>query len=280
MLVLVILAVALTLPSTAEASNVRLFIDPGHGGKDPGAAAGGFAEKNSNLQIGMLVFAAARRQGWTVTMSRSRDFFVPLEVRSRRAARWKATDFVSVHSNSSGPRAKGNMTIYRTPAGARLGAHIMAEIAQLTPYGDVGNKRDVRGLAVLRGATKPAVIVEILSVSSPQERTELRDTAVQAQYAEAIVRGIASEHGVQYTPPAPPAPLPGAQTAPMPPPVAGPATTAVSGAAGSTPTVPQAAPEHAAGDTRLDQPPSATDGAVPSGDGAKWLLGLVGLISG
>lgn len=192
------------MPAVALAAPFKLFVDPGHGGKDPGAVSGGLKEKNTNLQISRYVVKAAKRQGWSVKTSRNSDQFIPLKLRARRANRWKANAFVSIHSNSTGRKNLGSMTIYRTKRGGRLSRHIMNELYELTPYGDIGARRDVRGLAVLNYAKMPATVVEVLSVTPAQERSQLRDPEVQKQAAEAIVKGVASSRGMKYKAPAKP----------------------------------------------------------------------------
>jgi N-acetylmuramoyl-L-alanine amidase len=189
------------LPSAAMAKSMKLYVDPGHGGKDPGAVSGGLAEKDSNLKISRYVKKAAKRQGWKVKMSRNTDKFVSLKARPRKAAKWKADAFVSVHSKSTGKKALGNMTIYRSKSGKKLGKGVMREMKKLTPYEDIGNRRDERGLAVLRQAKTPAVLVEVLSVSTPKERKKLKSPEHQKAAAEAIVKGIAKAKGVKYVPP-------------------------------------------------------------------------------
>jgi len=198
------IGLALALPAAAQASSVRLVIDPGHGGKDPGAMSGGVKEKDTNLQISRAVAKAARRQGWEVEMTRKTDKFVPLEKRPQSANRKRADVFVSIHSNSMGKAAKGNMTIYRSKQGKRLGRAIMREMDRMTEYKDIGNRRDTRGLAVLRASKRPAVIVEVLSVAAPKERKQIKDPKAQKKYAEAIVRGVATYEGVKYKEPVKP----------------------------------------------------------------------------
>ncbi|MHB9004575.1 MAG: N-acetylmuramoyl-L-alanine amidase family protein [Coriobacteriia bacterium] len=218
-----VLVLALT-PTLALASPVRLMVDPGHGGTDPGAIGNGIAEKDTNFAISEQVVAAAKRQGWTVGMTRSRNQFRPLTERSAIANNWKATALVSIHSNSMGPAPRGNMTIHRGGKGFSLGAAIMYRMQRLTPYNDIGNRSDVRGLAVLRTAKVPAVIVEVLSVSSKPEAAVLKDPQKRSEYAEAIVMGVADFHGVEYVPPLAPkassAPAPTPQAAPTPEPAA------------------------------------------------------------
>lgn len=198
----------LALPATALAAPVRVMVDAGHGGKDPGAVANGVVEKKVALQISRLVVKSAKRQGWNVAMTRDSDKFIPLEKRPARARAHRADVFVSIHSNSYGPKPKGNMTIYRDGASKRLGHNIMTELDNLTPGSDIGNRKDVRGLAVLRGSSQPAVIVEILSVSAKAEAKALKTPKTQRAAAEAIVRGIAKNEGVKYVPPVKPKPAP------------------------------------------------------------------------
>ncbi|MBI5231792.1 MAG: N-acetylmuramoyl-L-alanine amidase [Coriobacteriales bacterium] len=199
----VVLSVALliptALPSRALAAEpVRLMIDPGHGGKDPGTSAGRLREKDINLRVSRYVYSAARRQGWAVRMTRYDDTFIPLQQRPRKAAAFRATALVSVHVNSTGKKRLGAMTIHRGGSSSRLGASIMTELEPLTSYDDIGNRSDARGLAVLRGATTPAVITELRSLSVPEERRALQRDEVQKRMAEAIVRGVAGFHGVEY----------------------------------------------------------------------------------
>lgn len=194
------LGVALALPLSAYAAPMSIVVDPGHGGKDPGAVSGGVKEKTTNLKISRAVADEARRQGWTVAMTRNSDKYVRLSKAPALANKRRADVFVSIHSNSTGKKTLGNMTIYRSTQGKRLGKAIMGQLAPMTPYKDIGNRRDVRGLAVLRHSKRPAVLVEVLSVSAPSERRQLTDPAFQKNVAQAIVRGIAKYKGVDYKP--------------------------------------------------------------------------------
>ncbi|MGZ3652328.1 MAG: N-acetylmuramoyl-L-alanine amidase family protein [Bdellovibrionota bacterium] len=79
----------------------RIFLDPGHGGDDLGTKKAGIKEKDIVLKFSRLVADELRRRGFTVSFSRTRDVFVPLEIRPRLAKEWKADLFVSIHVNSS-----------------------------------------------------------------------------------------------------------------------------------------------------------------------------------
>lgn len=79
----------------------RIFLDPGHGGDDAGTTHDHVAEKTVVLQFAQLAADELRRHGFEVSFSRTRDVFLPLDVRTKLAERWKADLFISLHVNSS-----------------------------------------------------------------------------------------------------------------------------------------------------------------------------------
>ena len=90
---------------------LRVMIDPGHGGTDTGAASclGNLLEKEVTLDVGRQVYALLKKKGHRAFLTRSEDVTVPLSQRAELAAQLKADLFVSIHANSSGiPNSKGN----------------------------------------------------------------------------------------------------------------------------------------------------------------------------
>jgi N-acetylmuramoyl-L-alanine amidase len=80
----------------------RVAIDPGHGGKDPGAlGAGSLREKDVVLRISRELARELRRAGLEVYMTRERDSFHELQARTDAANRWGADLFISIHANAS-----------------------------------------------------------------------------------------------------------------------------------------------------------------------------------
>jgi N-acetylmuramoyl-L-alanine amidase len=77
-----------------------IMIDPGHGGKDPGAVAHGIYEKDINLRFAKKLGAKLRAKGFHVLYTRATDVFIPLEERTALANMRKADMFVSVHCNA------------------------------------------------------------------------------------------------------------------------------------------------------------------------------------
>lgn len=90
-----------------------VVIDPGHGGKDPGAIGKSVMEKDVVLAIGLKVGEYLKREmpDLNVVFTRTTDTFVPLDERAEIANRAKADLFVSIHANSiSNPRIYGSET--------------------------------------------------------------------------------------------------------------------------------------------------------------------------
>ena len=75
-------------------------VDPGHGGKDPGASANGVREKDINLAIGLALEKALNARGIDVVMTRRTDVYLTLQERTDIANKEQADVFVSVHANA------------------------------------------------------------------------------------------------------------------------------------------------------------------------------------
>jgi N-acetylmuramoyl-L-alanine amidase len=78
-----------------------IVIDPGHGGKDPGAIASGMKEKDIVLKTGKRLAVHLREKlGATVILTRDKDTFMPLEERTAIANTNSADLFISLHVNA------------------------------------------------------------------------------------------------------------------------------------------------------------------------------------
>lgn len=99
--------------SLNQVGKLIVAVDPGHGGKDPGAISNGIREKDVNLGIGLKLAEELRDMGVDVRMTRTNDTYLRLQERTELANRWKADIFVSIHANAlpAGHHARG-MEIY------------------------------------------------------------------------------------------------------------------------------------------------------------------------
>ncbi len=97
----------LIIPTSPQAArNLRtsgrktIVIDPGHGGKDPGASDNGVTEKNVNLAIGLELEKVLAARGYNVIMTRRTDVYLKLQERTDIANNANADLFVSIHVNA------------------------------------------------------------------------------------------------------------------------------------------------------------------------------------
>ena len=103
------------IPKNKFLKNIRtVVIDPGHGGKDPGAVGPkGLKEKDITLSVakklGKLLKA---RHGMKVIYTRTKDKFVPLNKRTQLANSKKADLFISIHANASKKRSARGIETY------------------------------------------------------------------------------------------------------------------------------------------------------------------------
>ena len=81
--------------------NKIIVIDPGHGGKDPGATGyRGYHEKDVVLRIGKYLRNILRSRGYKVYMTRNSDYFIKLRNRTKYANKRNADIFISIHANA------------------------------------------------------------------------------------------------------------------------------------------------------------------------------------
>lgn len=102
-------------PSAGRAGLRKIVIDPGHGGKDPGAiGVGGMAEKDLVLSVAQKLARKLKSDmGIQVILTRTDDRFVALEDRTALANSEDADLFISLHMNASpNSEARGIETYY------------------------------------------------------------------------------------------------------------------------------------------------------------------------
>ena len=91
----------LTLPRQLGLGISRIVIDPGHGGRDPGATGNGLTEATLTLDLAQRVTTKLHASGIEVISTRQSDEFVPLEQRVELTTRQHADLFLSLHVNAS-----------------------------------------------------------------------------------------------------------------------------------------------------------------------------------
>ncbi|MDZ4873432.1 MAG: hypothetical protein CLLPBCKN_002828 [Chroococcidiopsis cubana SAG 39.79] len=167
-----------------------VVIDPGHGGKDPGAVQGGVHEKDIVLPISNRVAQILEQNGVHVVLTRDSDYFVGLQGRVDIAERVNADLFVSIHANSLPTRPDiSGLETYYFDSGYNLAVTVHNAMLRNVP-----NLRDRRvrkaRFYVLRKSSMPAVLVETGFMTGKHDAPRLKTAAYQNQLAEAIAQGV------------------------------------------------------------------------------------------
>lgn len=158
-------------PSRAELQPT-IVIDPGHGGKDPGALGPqGLSEKTVVLQVAKALRQLIQKHlpRYRVVLTRETDIFVPLTERTKIANDHQAEVFISIHTNASERRGvRGVETWYFSfEAKTERAQHIAARENNMSPHQFTELERILRDLhetdrinqsALLAGTTQKAMI--------------------------------------------------------------------------------------------------------------------------
>jgi N-acetylmuramoyl-L-alanine amidase len=104
--------VAPRLPAGLRAIET-VVVDPGHGGRDPGAiGVGGLREKAVTLTLARALVPRLEARGFHVVMTRNSDRELPLEERSALAEAARGDLFVSLHANAAPRRSVHGVETY------------------------------------------------------------------------------------------------------------------------------------------------------------------------
>lgn len=177
-------------------------LDPGHGGRDPGAVFGSINEKNLNLDIAKRVAVLLKKEGVRVFLTRTKDSNLAhksfegsmqrAELRERLllAKKRKSDIFVSIHCNSEEKAAHfGPQTFYQENSQESI---LLASIIQRELIKVLSTHRQaIPGrYYLMENSSIPTVIVEIGYLSHPKDRSLLAESNFRQSVAKAITKGI------------------------------------------------------------------------------------------
>ena len=184
----------MVMPSRAASDSGVLVrpivtIDPGHGGRQPGAVGPtGLLEKDVCLTVALRVRSLLQEQ-FDVRLTRDIDIDVPL---ARRRAIAGSRAYISIHCNAFGDAAaNGTETFWRSGGTAndqRLAQVVQAEMLRALGRRDRGVK--TAAFQVLRQGAIPAVLAELAFISNPVEEALLRGPQTHERAAQAIASAI------------------------------------------------------------------------------------------
>ncbi len=185
-----------------SAEGATVILDPGHGGKDPGAVGpAGTREKDVNLEIALVTAEILEAQGVNVILTRTEDVFVELAERPGVAGPEDVDAFVSIHSNASNSSsANGTSTYYLREDiygfdQDMLQSMYLSQRIQSSLLDTIKRQDRVvlqANFAVLVRSKAPATLVETAFLSNPEEEKLLGSKEFQIKAALAISQGIIS----------------------------------------------------------------------------------------
>jgi N-acetylmuramoyl-L-alanine amidase len=175
---------------------LRVSIDPAHGGLDAGAiGAGGLVEKDLNLALALQLAELLEASGAAVNLVREDDTTLRLYERIELANAWEPDIHICVHHNATASSlAQGAAAyyfsngVYDSRPGKRLAGYIVDALSR--ELGRVDLHKHGRNYACLREVRPVSVMVEPGFVSHPIEGPSLVEPDVIAREAAAILHGI------------------------------------------------------------------------------------------
>ncbi len=166
-----------------------IVIDPGHGGKDPGARGLRHTEeKDITLKVGLMLRDLLNKQpGVRVLMTREQDVFVELEDRAKFANSHEADLFVSIHVNSHPSRSVKGIEIYHFGEAKDQRALEVAARENGTPLSSTGVGWEY-------------LVADLLTTKKIEASLELAWTAKEAMVGHLNGHYAMHDHGVKTAP--------------------------------------------------------------------------------
>lgn len=172
----------------------KIFIDPGHGGSDPGAVANGLREKDLTLKIAKHIQDYLKGYNCSVKMSRTNDKTLSLSQRTNDANRWGADYFLSVHINAGGGTGYEDYIynkLSNTSKTAKIRDTVHGEISKtLKKYGITNRGKKKANFHVLRESRMPAMLSENLFIDTTNDANLLKNNAFLKDIGQAHAKGI------------------------------------------------------------------------------------------
>ncbi|HOC91656.1 MAG TPA: N-acetylmuramoyl-L-alanine amidase [bacterium] len=174
-------------------------IDPGHGGKDPGAQYDGVDEKDIVLDVSMRLKEILSAAGAKIVMTRETDIFIPLDERSAISNRAGAELFISVHANAlpnheKKQHVRGAMALYYSDTTKDFAKAVYDEMENALGCGGLGTV-ERKKLAVLRATRAKAIIAELGFMTHHSDFELLKDDIFRENAARGLYNGIEKQLG-------------------------------------------------------------------------------------
>ncbi|AET66023.1 N-acetylmuramoyl-L-alanine amidase [Desulfosporosinus orientis DSM 765] len=192
---------------------MKVCIDPGHGGYDPGAVGFGLKEKDLTLDICLRLQPLLEFNGISTVLTRNGDYAPgnfenyprgELGARVNIAESENVDLFVSVHINAGGGTG-AEVLIIGTGGKAESAAYqVLPHLVEGGNWANRGVK--VQNILVLRDTTMPAILTENGFIDNIIDAGKLKETDFRQTLAVVHAKGICDYFGIQYQEPLQPTP--------------------------------------------------------------------------
>lgn len=178
--------------------SIKVCIDAGHGGKDPGAVLGKRYEKDDALKIAKRLGKVLKANGIEVCHTRTTDIYDSPSTKAKKANSTKADYLISIHRNAAASSiAHGTEVLICNTNNKKydIAKAICKQFKERNGFMDRGVKMR-NDLALLNKTIMPAILVEVGFISCKQDN-ELLDEKF-ASVVNAIACGFMNGIGLQF----------------------------------------------------------------------------------
>lgn len=175
---------------------MKLYLDPGHGGTDPGAQGNGLNEKDVTLDIALKIrnILTNSYESVDIKMSRTTDVSKSLSERTTEANSWGADYYLSIHINAASGSAQGYEDyIYSglsdSSTTAKYQSTIHEEVIRKNQLNDRGRKK--ANFHVLRESTMPAFLSENGFIDNSHDAALMKQSSWRQDVAQGHANGVA-----------------------------------------------------------------------------------------
>ncbi|OLN32347.1 N-acetylmuramoyl-L-alanine amidase family protein [Desulfosporosinus metallidurans] len=184
---------------------MKVCLDPGHGGYDPGAEGNGLREKDITLDVCLKLKPLLEFNGVSTFLTRDGDYAPShlegdlngeLRARVDIAERNNVDLFVSVHVNDGGGTGE---EILVTALGGRAETAANMVLPYLVQVGQWVNRGvKTQNVLVLKETSMPAILTENGFIDNATDAAQLKDPKFRQILAAAHAQGICNFFGIQY----------------------------------------------------------------------------------
>ena len=181
-----------------------IYLDPGHGGMDPGSTYKNIYEKDINLQICNALKQELEKNGSKVFMTRYSDYDLSsnnvsqrkrsdLTNRAKIINKSNADMYISIHLNATPSSTWRGVQVFYDDVNSKNKE--IAKYFQQQLNIDLKNNRkysEIKGMLFNRQVTVPGILIEVGFLSNPNDRYLLRQEGYQLKVSKSIVKALIS----------------------------------------------------------------------------------------